>query len=128
MIISFALTEKEFLSGIKTCTRRRWKPATAARFKRGTIHYAWNNLPFVDGAQQIGKIRATTDAYQERLGDMPAADLLAEGGMCASVAAFIALIEGTPDELIWVARFEILQYFGPSFPADLTQPINRVRW
>ncbi|MGE0133277.1 MAG: hypothetical protein AB7U82_34805 [Blastocatellales bacterium] len=114
MIISFALTEKEFLAGVKTCTRRRWKPATAARFKRGTIHYAWSNLPFVDGAHQIGKIRATADAYQERLGDMPAADLLAEGGMVGTVAEFIKLIEGSPDELIWVARFEILEYHTPA--------------
>lgn len=106
MIISFALTEQELLAGKKTVTRRRWKPVTAAKFKAGTTHQAWSNLPYVAGARKLGTIRATSDAYQERLGDISAADLLAEGGMCATVEEFCQLFGGDPDEIIWVARFE----------------------
>lgn len=106
MIISFALTEKELLAGLKTVTRRRWKPLTAARFKAGTIHQAYSKLPYVNGARKLGTIRATADAYQERLGDISAADLMAEGGMCQTVEEFLALFPCDPHELIWVARFE----------------------
>ncbi len=108
MIISFALTEKELVAGQKTVTRRRWKPVTAARFKAGSIHQAYSNLPYVAGARKLGTIRATQDAYQERLGDISAADLLAEGGMCATAEDFISLFGGDPDEIIWVARFEFI--------------------
>lgn len=106
MIISFALTEQELLTGKKTVTRRRWKPVTAAKFKAGTIHQAWSNLPYVTGARKLGTIKASADAYQERLADISAADLLAEGGMCASTEEFCQLFGGDPDEIIWVARFE----------------------
>ena len=106
MIISFALTEQELLAGKKTVTRRRWKPVTAARFKASTIHQAWSNLPYVVGARKLGTIRATSDAYQERLGDLSADDLLAEGGMCATAEEFCQLFGGDPDEIIWVAHFE----------------------
>ncbi len=110
MIISFALTEKELLAGLKTVTRRRWKPVTAARFKAGSIHQAYSNLPYVAGARKLGTIRATQDAYQERLGNISAADLLAEGGMCATAEDFISLFGGDPDEIIWVARFEFIPF------------------
>lgn len=112
MIISFALTEKEFLAGLKTVTRRRWKPITASRFKQGTKHQAWSNLPYVTGARKLGTIRATADAYQEPLGAITATDLLAEGGMCGTVEEFLTLFQGKPDELIWVARFEVLEFYG----------------
>lgn len=108
MIISFALTEKELLAGLKTVTRRRWKPVTAAKFKAGTIHQAWSRVPFVPGARRLGTIRATADAYQERLGNITHADLRAEGGMCRTVDEFLALFDGDPNELIWVARFEVV--------------------
>ena len=95
---------------MKTVTRRRWAARTARQFRAGTIHQAWSKVPFARGARKLGTIRATADAYQERLGDMPTADLAAEGGMCATIPEFILLIEGTPDELVWVARFEVLEF------------------
>lgn len=109
MIVSFALTEAEFLAGRKTVTRRRWKPAHADHWKAGTLHQAWSKVPYAKGARLLGTIRATHDAYLERLADMPLEDLAAEGGMCATVEEFIALIEGTPDEKLFVARFEIVE-------------------
>lgn len=110
MIVSFALTEAEFLAGKKTVTRRRWKPAHADHFKAGTLHQAWSKVPYAKGARLLGTIRATRDAYLERLADMPIEDLAAEGGMCATVDDFIRLIEGTPDEKLFVARFEIVEF------------------
>lgn len=108
MIISFSLTEKELLAGLKTVTRRRWKTVTAAKFKANTIHQAYSNLPYVPGARLLGYVKATADAHQERLGEISAADLLAEGGMCQTVEEFLKLFNGQPDEMIWVARFEFI--------------------
>ena len=110
MIVSFALTEAEFLAGKKTCTRRRWKPEHAEHWKAGTVHHAWSKVPYAKGARFLGLIRATADAYLERLADMPIADLAAEGGMCATIDDFIALVEGRPDEKLYVARFEVIEY------------------
>jgi hypothetical protein len=109
MNISFRKTAYELVNGLKTCTRRRWKPRTAMQFKADTVHVGWSNLTRVAGARRLAMIRATTDAYLERLGDMPEADLAAEGGMCETVGEFITLIEGRPDELLYVARFELVE-------------------
>jgi len=131
MIISFSLTETELLAGKKTVTRRRWKPVTAARFTAGSIHQAWSALPFIPGARKLGLIRATQNAYQERLGSISAADLLAEGGMCATADAFCLLFDGDPDELIWVARFEVLSVvscgclFAQPFPCGKHKSLGK---
>lgn len=109
MIISFAFTEKEFLAGLKTVTRRRWKPRTAKQFRAGSIHYAWSKVAFAPGARKLATIRAVQDAYQERLGDITESELLAEGGMCKTVEEFCRLFGGDPNEIIWVARFEIME-------------------
>lgn len=109
MNISFRMTAYELVYGLKSCTRRRWKASTAAHFKAGTVHVGWSNLPRVSGARRLARIRATQDAYLERLGDLPLADLKAEGGMCETVEEFIRLIEGDPDEQLYVARFEIVE-------------------
>lgn len=109
MNISFAKTKRELLAGLKICTRRRWKAATAAKYRAGTLHVAWDKDTRVKGARRLLVIRATRDAYLERLGDMTAADLAAEGGMCETVEAFIRLVGGTPDEQLWVAWFEVVE-------------------
>jgi hypothetical protein len=109
MNISFQKTAWELVHGLKTCTRRRWKPRTAAQFRARTVHVGWSHLTRVAGARRLVVIRATQDAYLERLGDMPEADLIAEGGMCATVGEFITLIEGHPDEQLYVARFELVE-------------------
>lgn len=120
MIISFALTEAEFLAGKKTVTRRRWKPAHADHFKADTLHQAWSKVPYAKGARLLGTIRVTRDAYLERLADMPVEDLAAEGGMCATVEDFIRLIEGKPDEKVYVLRFEVVEYaVGDGRPGTL---------
>jgi hypothetical protein len=113
MNISFALTEKEFLAGIKGATRRRWKPVTAKKFRKGTLHKAWSRLPRVQGARPLGIIRAKEDAYLQPLQEMTEADLKEEGGMCASVEEFITLVNGTPAEELYVARFEIVKFYQP---------------
>jgi len=110
MNISFAKTEKELLAGLKTCTRRRWKASTAAKYRKGTLHTAWSQDTRVKGARRLAIIRATADAYPERLGDMPESDLEAEGGMCKTRGEFIALVEGTSDEVLYVAWFEIVEF------------------
>ena len=111
MNISFALTEKEFLAGIKGATRRRWKPVTAKKFRKGTLHKAWSRLPRVPGARPLGIIRAKEDAYLQPLREMTEADLKEEGGMCATVEEFISLVNSTPEEELYVARFEIIKIF-----------------
>jgi hypothetical protein len=108
--ISFAMTTDELLAGLKLCTRRRWKPVTAKQFKKGSLHYAWSKDTRVKGALKVAVIRATADAYQEPLGEMPESDLEAEGGMCATREEFIRLVDGKPEEELWVARFEIVEY------------------
>jgi len=111
-IITFALTEMEFLSGRKTVTRRNWKPDYVRRWQRWWdegrhAHDAWNGSPRT-GGRFIGRFRLTCRPYWEQLVDMPEADLLAEGGMCETLADFYRLIEKSPDDVICVVRFEKL--------------------
>ncbi len=113
MNISFALTEDELLAGIKGATRRRWKAVTAKRFRKGTVHTAWSKLPRVPGARRLAIIRAKEDAYLEPLGQMSPRDLEEEGGMCDTVEEFILLVGGRPEEELYVARFEVIEYLVP---------------
>lgn len=110
MNISFSLTINEFLSGKKTCTRRRWKASTAEKFKKGSVHTAISCLPFLPGYRRLAIIRATQDAYIEKLRDMPETDLKAEGGMCGTIGEFIDFIKGEKEEGVYVARFEIIEW------------------
>lgn len=109
LIISFAKTINEFCLRRKTVTRRRWTARTAARFRKGTIHEAWSQTPRVKGAHRIGSLIATEHAYLEKLQNMPQSDLQAEGGLCETVEEFIRLIDGEPDELVWVCRFDVVE-------------------
>lgn len=110
MIISFAMTTDAFLAGKKTVSRRRWADRTARQYRAGTIHQAWNKLPRARGARRIGTIRATVDAYQEALRDMPFEDVALEGTPATTVAEYIEFIEGRPDEVLWVVRFEVVEF------------------
>jgi hypothetical protein len=113
MNISFALTEDELLAGLKRASRRRWKTVTASRFRKGTVHTAWSRIPRVPGARKLAVIRATADAYLEPLGRMTPRDLEEEGGMCETVEEFIMLVEGTPEEELYVVCFEVVEYLVP---------------
>jgi hypothetical protein len=111
MIISFAYTAQAYLSGKKTVTRRKWKPAQIERWQRAwdegrLVHDAWSNLPFVPGARRLGRFRLTCRPYVEQLGDMPQEDLKAEGGLWDSLEEFIALFGGDPALKVAVVRFE----------------------
>ncbi len=114
MILSFAYTTGAYLAGVKTVTRRRWKPAQLLRWQRAwdegrRVHDAWSQLPFVEGARRIGCFRLTCRPYLERLGDMPQSDLAAEGGLWESKAEFIELFGGDLDLEVAVVRFEPLE-------------------
>ena len=111
MIISFAWTVDPLLAGIKTVTRRDWKPRHMATWQRAwdegrRIHDAWDKVPFA-GGRWIGKIRLTCRPYWERLGDMPAEDLVAEGGLWDSLEEFVELQGGDPDKMMAVVRLEL---------------------
>lgn len=111
MNVSFAWTTATFLAGRKTCTRRMWKDSTFQRWCRAWdqgrhVHWAWDRQPRF-GGRRLGRIRLTCRPYRERLGDMPEADLEAEGGLWASKAEFVALFGGEDLEPV-VLRFRLL--------------------
>jgi hypothetical protein len=112
-ILSFAWTKDEFLSGKKTVSRRCWKERQLKMWQRlwdsgRLVHEAWDKAPFA-GGKRIGKFKLTARPYQERLGDMPESDLIAEGGMCRTLEEFYKLLGKTPEEIVSVIRFEKLQ-------------------
>ncbi len=107
--ISFELTEKEFMAGIKTCTRRDWAESYRKKwvkwFQQGKIeHDAWNKVPY-HGGKLIGRFRLTCAPYLERLAYMPVEDLVAEGGMCKSKEEFCLLIGKKQEDFVTVIRF-----------------------
>ena len=110
--ISFSLTTKEFLSGQKTVTRRRWRSGHLKMRQRlwdmGRLeHDAWDKLPYA-GGKKVGRFKMTCRPYLERLADMPESDLVAEGGMVETLEEFYRLINGVPQERLAVVRFEKL--------------------
>jgi hypothetical protein len=110
--ISFALTKNEFLSGIKTVTRRDW---AERRFRQWckwwdcgrVIHDAWDKAPFA-GGHKIGSFIMTRRPYLERLADMPVSDLVAEGNMVSSLEEYFNLINKKPEDIVTVIRFKKL--------------------
>lgn len=128
MILSFSITRKlaekhgvadPLLSGKKTVTRRLWADKTAARYEtvyqRKQLVRAYSNAVFVPEphkGKHIADIRLTTAPYQERLGDMPESDLLAEGGFWNTRDEFIYTVckgKPNPDLVVWVCRFELVE-------------------
>lgn len=110
--ISFALTEKEFLSGKKTVTRRNWKSSHLAKWQQWydegkRVHDAWNKVPFA-GGKKVGTFELTERPYLERLSDMPVSDLEAEGGMVETLEEFYQLVGLPSDHVVAVIRFKKL--------------------
>ena len=107
----------------KTQTRRSWKDSHAAKFcnafDRAVAAGQQLRVPAIDkgyhkGGKQIGWCVIGDRPYKERLGDMPDDDLLAEGGMSATVADFISqYFKGNTDLEVWVIHFEFI-----AFPID----------
>jgi len=97
------------LAGRKTCTRRDWKRSYfdrwVAAWRRGDITHTAVNKCRRAGGWPIGTITLTCEPYLERLGDMPDADLEAEGGLWDSLDEFIELQGGDPDKELAVIRF-----------------------
>jgi hypothetical protein len=106
-IISFAWTTEALLAGRKTVTRRRWAERHRRSFHSGDLVQAYDKVPF-QGGKRVAILRLTCDPYLERLADMPAADVAAEGGLWQDKAEFIDLFGGDPDEVVTVVRFELV--------------------
>lgn len=112
--ISFGYTA-QYLD-TKTCTRRDWKDSHAAKFcnafDRAAAAGQQLRVPAIDkgyhaGGKQIGWLVIRDRPYKQRLAEMPITDLLAEGGMSATVADFTSkYFKGKSDLEIWVIRFE----------------------
>ncbi len=77
-LISFAWTTPALLAGSKTCTRRDWDPAYAARFHRGEALQAYDRSPRFKG-RHVADIVLTADPVLEPICAMPPEDWAAEG-------------------------------------------------
>jgi hypothetical protein len=99
----------------KNQTRRSWKDSHAAKFcnafDRAAAAGQQLRVPAIDkgyhaGGKQIGSCVITERPYRQRLSDMPDSDLLAEGGMSATVGEFISqYFKGNTDLEVWVIGF-----------------------
>jgi len=111
-IISFNKTIKELLAGKKTCTRRNWSPRNVSRWQKcfdegNTEHDAYDKSPR-NGGKKIGEFILTERPYYEYLANMPAEDLINEGGMCKSLDDFCKLIDVNLWDRVVVIRFVIM--------------------
>jgi len=77
-IISFAWTTPAVRAKVKTCTRREWDDAYAARFNAGNLLAGYDRNPRFHG-QQITVVRLTCKPYKEPYCRVPATDWQAEG-------------------------------------------------
>jgi hypothetical protein len=109
MIISFAMTVKEFLSGKKTETRRDWTDRTLCAWQKawdqGRHEHLAVNRGLHRGGEVIGQFRLTARPERAPLSSMTADSLKAEGGMCFSVPHFCSLVKQPPEKLMTVVRF-----------------------
>ena len=108
--ISFGLTLKELLAGIKWVTRRSW---TQKRHNEEVNN--WNNSRLIHDAYDknprnggiiIGAYELTCRPYLEALRDMPKHEFAAEGGMVDNLKDFCELIERNPSDVVSVIRFK----------------------
>ena len=79
MIISFAWTTEAFLAGRKTRTRRLWADDHAAKFHHGDVFQAWDRVPRVGGARQIGYGRIVAPLRREHISHLTEEDFESEG-------------------------------------------------
>jgi hypothetical protein len=111
--LSFALTTKEFLAGIKTVTRRAWKKRHFENWCKWwdqgkRVHDAWDKVPFA-GGKKIGRFEMTCRPYLERLANMPESDLIAEGGMCKTLEEYYTLVGKKPEDIMAVVRLKKIE-------------------
>lgn len=111
MIVSFALTAGAVKAGLKTVTRRLWKPSHRAKFHQGKIVDAWDALPFA-GGQKFATLELTADPVLQPLSAITLEDVAAEGFPHLSVDEFIGSvwqeqIGGSPDDVVTVVRFRL---------------------
>jgi len=130
MILSFGWTSQYLpYSGPKDTTRRIWKPRTLAIWQK-----AWDERPQFDhtavdkslayGGKRIGTFTLQERPFLQRLADMPAEDLIREGGMVDSVDAFIdKYFCGDRDLEVAVVRFTFCPY-PMIHAADLNLPVG----
>ena len=116
-IISFAWTTPAVKARMKTCTRRDWADAYAARFHAGDLLQAYDKNPR-NGGKPFGIVRLTRDPYQERCCDVPMDDWDNEGfGYLTGIGATVDGLKPIElweqwkldTSLIWVIRFEIVE-------------------
>jgi DNA (cytosine-5)-methyltransferase 1 len=94
---------------VKTVTRRDWKDSHAEKFIRA--YERGDRVVALDkdkryGGKQIGWCKLVCPPYKEKLADMPASDLLAEGGMVDTTKEFIdKYFDGDSSLYVWVIRF-----------------------
>lgn len=117
LIISYAWTTPAVKARRKTCTRRDWEDAYAARFHKGDLVQAYDKNPR-NGGKPFGIVRLTQDPYKERLCDIPMDDWVNEGfdylteiGVTVKGLKPIEIwnLWKLNEETIWVVRFEIVE-------------------
>ncbi|MEG3899789.1 MULTISPECIES: DNA N-6-adenine-methyltransferase [unclassified Microcoleus] len=118
----------------KTQTRRQWKDTHVAKFLRAYDRAAAAGqqlrVPAIDkgyhaGGKQIGWCVIRDRPYKQRLGDMPEQDLLAEGGMSATVTDFISkYFKGDADLEVWVIDFEFVSDIEGESQNPAPEPIQ----
>ena len=110
MIISFALTQKQFLAGIKTETRRDWTDRTLKCWQNawdaGRLRHLAASRGLHRGGKIIGAFVLTARPVREALRTMTAANLKAEGGMCATVGEFCRLVQQRPSKKMVVVKLK----------------------
>lgn len=114
MILSFSLTEKEFLSGIKTETRRDWKERTLKMwqkaFDEGRYEHDAVNKGLHRGGKRIGRFKLTARPVLEPLSSMTADSIRREGLQMriGSVRDFCRFIKQPQQKWMTVIRFQKL--------------------
>ena len=113
MNLSMAWTTKVYLAGKKTCTRRDWSERYFQQWVRawaqGRRTHTAISRRLDRGGVVLPDFNLTCCPYQEALRDMPEEDLIAEGGLWASLEEFIMLFGGNPDKELAVVRFQIIR-------------------
>ena len=76
--ISFVENLEPLLAGVKTVTRRDWKPKYAARFHKGDLVIAYDKMPY-HGGKRVALLKLTHDPYLESTSKLPEEDYVNEG-------------------------------------------------
>ena len=109
MILSFALTQSEFLSGQKTETRRNWTDRTLKCWQNawdaGRVTHIAADRGLHRGGKIIGQFKLTARPERQTLFFMLPSNLKAEGGMCATIADFCALVKQPATKPMVVVKF-----------------------